>query len=354
MKILKYLLFLFLIAVIGFSVYIGTKDGAFDVASTKTLQVPLSLTFEQINELKNWQNWGPWMEYDPKITMTFDDKTTGEGAGYSWQSEIIGDGSVKTIAVQENDSLVQEIHFEEANNTMYWTLKPSENTTTQVTWGMKGEHSFMQKVAHFFKKEKQSITLKAMLDKGLENIETVVQEEMNKYSIAVEGIKDYGGGYYMFTTAASKTSELGEKMGPMLGKVNDFMQQNNIPSSGMPFTIYNEWDAINGTTIFSTAIPVSEKIIVTQGDVLCGLMEPLNAVKIVLKGNYTHLSEAYKAGEDYIFINKLVKNPAHKLFEVYANDPGEIPNPALWETHIYIPVFRDLRVDNTLIEAPQL
>ncbi|MEZ4816910.1 MAG: SRPBCC family protein [Flavobacteriaceae bacterium] len=356
MKILKYLFFLLLIVIVGASVYFGTKDGTFDVAVTKTIHAPVDLLFNQANDYKNWQDWGPWMENDPNIKMNFSEKTQGEGASYSWESEVEGNGAMKTLQVAEKDSILQKITFNtplgDSESDVYWKFTPVNKGETEITWGMKGEQSFMEKVFMAFQKEPFERMLKGMFNKGLDNMDAIVQEEMKKYTITVEGIKDYGGGYYMFTTAASKTSEIGEKMGAMLGKVSEFMTQNNIQPTGMPFTLYNEWDDSNGTTIFSTAIPVAEKIIVTQGDVLCGFMEPLSALKIVLKGNYVNLAEAYKAGEDYITIHKLVKDPAHKLFEVYANDPGDIPNPAQWETHIYLPVFKDLRVDNNLIEAP--
>ena len=344
-----------LIVIVGASVYFGTKDGSFDVATTKTIEAPVELLFEQVNDYKKWQVWGPWMENDPNIKMHFQEPTAGEGASYSWESEVEGNGAMKTLKVYAKDSILQKITFNtpmgDSESNVYWKFTPTNAMVTEVTWGMKGEQSFMEKVFMSFQSVGFESMLKGMFQKGLDNMDSVVQEEMNRYTITVEGIKDYGGGYYMFTTAASNTSDLGEKMGPMLGKVSGFMEQNHLQATGMPFTIYNEWDTANNTTIFSTSIPVSEKIIVTEGDVLCGFMEPLTALKVVLKGNYTHLAEAYKAGEDYITINKLVKDPANSLFEVYANDPGEIPNPALWETHIYFPVFRDLRIDNNLIEA---
>jgi effector-binding domain-containing protein len=355
MKILKYLLFLLLIVIIGASVYFGTKDGKFNVASTKTIEAPTNLIFEQVNDYKYWQVWGPWMETDPNIKMNFAENTVGEGASYSWESDIAGNGSMKTIKVAEYDSILQKITFYtplgDSESDVYWRFNPADNGATEVTWGMKGEHTFIEKIFMSFQKEDFETMLKKMNDKGLENIEKVVQEEMKKYNITHEGIKEYGGGYYLFTTTASKIDELGEKMGPMLGKINAFMQQNNIQQSGMPFTIYNEWDEMNGTTIFSPAIPVKERIIITEGDVLCGFMEPLSAVKVVLTGNYENLGEAHKKAMDYIKDNKLVLNPKQPMFEVYANDPGEFPNPADWITEIYYPIFRDLRVDNVLIEG---
>lgn len=355
MKILKYLFFLFLIVIIGGAVYFGTKDGNYDIASSKKIVAPTSLIFNQVNDYKNWQVWGPWMDRDPNIKMNFAENTIGEGASYSWESEIEGNGAMKTTNVFENDSIFQKITFKtpigDSNSDVYWRFKPTEDGATEVTWGMKGEQSFMEKVFMAFGKEDFETTLRTMYDNGLNNINDVVQEEMKKYSINVEGIKDYGGGYYLFTTTASKTSELGEKMGPMLGKIAGFMAQNNIKQSGMPFTIYNEWDDLNGTTIFSPAIPVKEKIIITEGDVLCGFMEPHAAVKVVLTGNYDNLGEAHQKAVDFIKDNNLIRDPSKSMFEIYTNDPGNYPNPADWITEVYYPVFKDLRSGHPIIDG---
>ena len=76
-------------------------------------------------------------------------------------------------------------------------------------------------------------------------------------------------------------------------------------------------------------------------------MEPHTSLKTVLKGNYTHLPDAYARAEAYIMENNLIRDPGHNFFEVYANDPGEVTNPAEWITEIYIPVYRDLRSNNS-------
>ena len=65
--------------------------------------------------------------------------------------------------------------------------------------------------------------------------------------------------YFFFANVLEKI-EIGEKMGPMLGQVMGYMQQNNIQSSGMPFTIYNNIDEANGSVIFSAAIPIKDTV----------------------------------------------------------------------------------------------
>lgn len=352
MKILKYLVFLILIVVIAGAVYFGTQDGSFDLSETKTINAPVSLVFNKVNDYKSWEHWGPWKKEDSTMIFSYPEKTTGEGASYSWTGMM--DGSMKTTSVTENKEILQDLSLltpaGERNPKVYWKFEET-NEGTKVTWGMKGEHTFMDKVYYGLSGMDFDGDMKKMHEDGLHGIAESVAEDMKKYHIKLEGIKEYGGGYYMFTSAASKTTELSEKMGPMYGKILAFMQQNGIKQNGMPFTIYNEWNAENQTTIFSTAIPIKEKVVVTEGDVLCGYMPPLTAVKTILTGNYENLGEAHGKAEEYIKEKSLLKNPEHPMFEVYANDPGLFPNPADWITEIYHPVFKDLIANHPIINS---
>ena len=143
------------------------------------------------------------------------------GGSYSWVSEEMGDGSMETVSAVENESLDQKIVFNtpmgESASDVYWRFVPSENGT-EVTWGMKGEQSFMEKVFMAFQSEDFETSMKKMYDKGLTNLDETIQKEMKKFTVTVEGIKDYGGGYYMYTTTASKQGEIGSKMGSNAGQ----------------------------------------------------------------------------------------------------------------------------------------
>ncbi|RLD27696.1 MAG: AraC family transcriptional regulator, partial [Bacteroidetes bacterium] len=323
MKLLKYLIFLILIVLIGGAVYIGTKEGNYDLSESKIINAPKPMIFDKVNELRSWEEWGPWQKEDSTMVFSYPEKTKGEGASYSWTGMM--DGSVKTTSVTPNEEILQDLTLitpgGERNPKVYWNFEEVEGGT-KVTWGIKGEHTFMDKAYYAFSGMDFDGDMKKMHVEGLKGIENVVIEDMNKYSITVEGIKEHGGGYYVYTTAATNLGEIGAKMGPMMGKVSDFIQQYKITMAGMPFTIYNEWDEVNGTVIFSTAIPINERLIITQGDVLCGYMEPLTAVKTILMGNYTNLAEAYQKAQEYVTLNNLVPDPGKRMFEVYSNDPG--------------------------------
>jgi effector-binding domain-containing protein len=345
MKILKYLLFLLLIIIVAGSIYFGTKDGSFDVSISKEFKAPAEVIYNNVKDYKNWAVWGPWKEEDESMEFSFAEKTEGEGASYSWTSDEMGGGSMQTVKVIPNKGIDQKITFNtpmgDSESDVYWLFEPSEEAgQTKVTWGMKGEHSFMEKVYMAFQSEDFETTLETMFSKGLDNLEVEVEKSMNAYEITVDGLTRHGGGFYLYNTTSSKISEIGDKMGPMIRQLSGYMSENNINMAGMPFTIFNEINEQNGTVIFSAAIPVAARVITPRGSpVLCNYMAPVDALKTTLKGKYNYLSEAYTKAQEYLKTNNLMVHPNRKMFEVYANDPETVPNPANWVTEIYIPVL---------------
>ena len=344
MKLLKYLFLLILIVVIGAAIYFATKDGSFDVAATKTMEAPPEVIYNQVKDFKDWPEWGPWIAEDPNMQIDYAEKTEGEGASYSWKSEKVGDGSMRTTKVIPAKEIEQEITFNtpmgDSDSDIYWKFEETDSVgKTKVTWGMKGEQSFMEKVYMSFQDEDFETTLKTMFDTGLNNLEEVVEESMEAYSINVDGITEYGGGYYMFVSQASSRNDIGAKMGPMFGQVMQYMQQNNLQQSGQPFAIYNQVNEQSNSVIFSAAIPVKERVVVPPGSsVQNGFMEPVPALKVTLKGNYTNIPEAYEKANAYMAENGLQPNQDRNMFEIYANDPGNVPNPADYLTELYLPV----------------
>jgi effector-binding domain-containing protein len=348
MKLLKYLFFLILIVVIGSAIYFGTQDGHYAVAESKIMNAPASLIFTNVNDFKNWQTWGPWMAKDPDIKITYAEKTSGEGGSYSWTSDDmeVGDGSMTTIKVIPNKEIGQTITFNtpigESKSDVSWDFESTENPTeTKVTWAMKGEQSLLEKVFMAFSDDDLEAGISEMFQEGLASLDSAVAKEMKVYSINADGISQYGGGYYMYNTTAAKMEEVGLKMGPLMGQVMNFMQQQNIPMAGAPFTIYNQVNELENSVIFSAAIPVKEKINTPMGSpVLNSYMAPVTAVKMTLKGDYKNLPETYSQGQQYLTQNGYELHPSAKMFEVYLTNPEEEPNPADWITEVYIPIIK--------------
>ncbi|MEW7281059.1 GyrI-like domain-containing protein [Aquimarina sp. 2201CG1-2-11] len=344
MKIIKYLFFLLLLALIGGAVYVATINGEYQVEESRVINAPDELLFNTINEYRTWDKWGPWMDESDDLIMEYPEKTSGEGASYSWKSETQGNGRMETEKVAQFSSIDQNITFitpmGESKSDVYWKFEKTEGTKTKVTWGMKGKQSFMEKAFWATQDSTISQMLKPMYSRGLEKLDVFVNEKMKEYNVNVDGITEHGGGFYMYNATAASIATIPEKMAQMLPLVFNYMKENNLPQTGKPFTLYNEYNEEQGTAIFSCAIPTRDKVVTPKdSSVLCDFLPRQKVVKTTLKGNYTNLKEAWETGYKYIQDNKLELNTQAVPFEVYVTDPSQQSNPAEWITEIYIPIL---------------
>jgi len=342
MKIFKYLLFLILIFIIGASIYIATKDGKFQVEKQLMLEAPKEVVFDEVNDFTTWENWEPWSQETDDMIINYGEKTKGEGASYSWQSEEMGDGKMLTTKANPHNSIEQDITFitpfGESNSDVYWEFE-TQGDSTLVTWGMVGEQSFMEKAAFIFQDESLAEMMQPMFTQGLKNLQDEIAVKMNSYSINVDGITQHGGGYYMYITTASKISQITERIEKMISEVTNFMSTNNIEQLGKPFVLYNEWNEDQGTAIYSAAYFTPSEVITTaESSILNGFMPNQRTLKTTLKGDYENLKEAWDSAYAYLQNNGLKADEDAKAFEVYLIGPNDNANPAEWITNIYIPL----------------
>ena len=342
MKIIKYLLFLFLIVFIAGSIYVATKDGDYSVSSSRTIDAPAPLLYKELVDLENWKNWSAWSQ-QKNMNMELSSKTAGEGAELNWQSEEFRDGKVVTTGAipykQIEQQIVMQTIVDEAEGKILWTLKP-EGDQTVVTWHLEGSQDFKDKLAFTLQENDMVDVLQPLFERSLENLEENVVKKMAEYSINVDGVTEHGGGYYMYTTTAAKMGEVNTKAAEMIQQVKLYMQDNNISISGKPFVVYNQRDERNGTSIFSAGVPTPSQVITPEGSsIVNGYLEPQKAVKTTLKGNTRNAAEAWEKTYRYIEDNGLMVDPTGQAFEIYFTDPATEENPALWVTEIYIPVL---------------
>lgn len=336
MKILKYILLLVLILVIGGAIYMATLDGKYHVTRSKVINAPVSVVFSEVNDFKKWPAWSPWIEQEPNATLTYEDKTVGEGAGYAWKGKVIGEGNMKTKYVKNMDSISQEIYFKDYDSTsdVYWTFKPVEGGT-KVTWGMKGEFPFIARPMAAGMDD----SLGPDYERGLFKLDSVINSNISKYSVKVDtAIVTHSGGYYLYSTASCKIDALEAKMKEMMPKVMAFATKNKVSLSGAPYTLLHKYDVENNAVIFSSAVPTTDRVIAESSEIQTGMLQPFKAVKTTLTGDYKNLQEAWETTMKYIADNKIETIESLPSLEVYQVSIAKNPNPAEWVTEIYVPV----------------
>lgn len=339
MKAFKYIVFLLLIIIIGLAIYIAVQPNTFEFSRSRVIKAPKSLLFNKVNDYKHWPSFSPWIEQEPDAILTYGEKTSGVDGHYAWKGDILGEGSMTTVNIEDNALISQQIQFIkpfESKSDISWQFEDVENGT-QVTWGMKGKQDFMTKMYTTFAGSIEENT-SPDFDRGLFKLDSIVQADMKVYNIKVNGATEHGGGYYIYNTTSCKISDLAAKMQDMLPKVGKYAMENNLKMAGPPFVNYHKWDEANNAVMFSCCVPTVEKVISAEPDILTGQLKPFKAVKTTLTGNYDNLKEAWDTAMNYIQENGFEIDENGSMLETYLTDPMNTPNPADWITEIYIAV----------------
>lgn len=339
MKILKYVLLLLLSLFIGFSIYVAVQPNSYSFSRSKTIDAPVSLLYNKVNDYKEWPSFSPWLEQDTNATLNFEDKTVGEGAGYSWNGEDLGEGSMRTLETESNRSIIQKIEFIkpfESQSNINWFFEPTKEGT-KVTWQMEGEQDFMTKLYTTFMGSIESNT-SPDFERGLFKLDSVTRADMKVYSINVEGTTQHSGGYYLYNTTSCKLDEFEKNMKQMLPQVEAYAIANNITKAGAPFIIYHRWDEKNNAVIFSSCIPTNSRIYSEDSNILTGQLETFKAVKTTLNGDRSNIEDAWDQTMSFIATNNLEMVEGGPMLETFVTDPRREPNPAKWITEIYIAI----------------
>src|SRR5690349_11547709 len=125
MKILKKI-FIVLIAIVVIAGIAGLfMPSKFTLDKSIVINADQKVIFDQINILKNWEQWSPWYKMDPETKMTYNDIPAGVGASYNFVSSKNGEGTVTISESIPNESLKVDMDFK-ANGKSYAGFKMTQ------------------------------------------------------------------------------------------------------------------------------------------------------------------------------------------------------------------------------------
>ena len=132
-------------------VVVALQPARFQVTRSATIAAPADVVFEQVNVLRNWEPWNPWLKLDADAKTTYEGPEQGEGAVCRWSgNKDVGKGSMTITESSAEKRVALRLDFlEPFKSTGYanFTFQP-EGQETIVTWTMEGEKNFMAKAMH--------------------------------------------------------------------------------------------------------------------------------------------------------------------------------------------------------------
>lgn len=150
---LKKILIVVVVLILALVVVIVLQPSHFHITRSATIPAPASVVFAQVNELKKWEAWSPWMKLDPNAKSTYEGPAAGKDAAMAWDgNSSVGAGKMTITDSKPNELVQLRLDFEKplkGTNTAEFNFKEDAGQTT-VTWSMDGENNFIGKAIGLF------------------------------------------------------------------------------------------------------------------------------------------------------------------------------------------------------------
>ena len=345
MKALKYILFLLLIVIIALGIYTAVQPNEYDIKRTQLVKAPIDLVFNNVNDFKNWESWGPWFDDDPTIKTSYPEQTSGVGASYSWTSKD-GPGNMKTIDLKPNKSIAQQLQFSDYEPTeTNWSFEKTPEGTN-VTWNMKADQvPFMFKFFGAISGGMDNM-LGPMMEKGLTKMDSVMQIEAKSYKTKMANNAFRIGDITEHDLPAQKFIGYPHKA-KMDHEIMTRLFMESMPKAGMyaaqhlkegeytPAAVFTSWDEEKGEVEFMIGLVIT-KDLKPDGAMISKELPAGKTIMVSKYGNYgTGDEQAHMALDKYILDKGWNKKDI--IWELYVNDPTTV-KPKDIQTDIYYPI----------------
>ena len=141
------------VIIVVFLIFVALQPSDFRVTRSTTVAAPAEMVFAQVNELKKWEAWSPWVKIDPAMKQTYEGPSAGAGAISRWVgNNKVGEGSMTITESRPNELIRLKLEFLKpmaGTSTAEFTFKP-EGRQTAVTWTMTGKNNFIAKAFCMF------------------------------------------------------------------------------------------------------------------------------------------------------------------------------------------------------------
>ena len=346
MRILKYIFLLLVLILIGVAVFVATQKGDFDITQSRVIKSPKNVVFNYVSDYNNWQDW--FLADDTKFI--YPGLNTGKGSSFSWTGSE-SDGSIRTVAIKDNESISQQMEWNGLPAEVFWTFKDTAGKT-KVTWHVKGKMGFMPKIYAVMKGGAEKI-MGTIFENSLAKLDKTLDYELNTYKINVDGVVNMPGTFYLKQSITSTIANTPRNMRIMMSKLLYFFKKNDIPMAGKPFVIYHSYDNPKEITRFSVCVPIHQEIYTAPGsDITHGKTDTIRAVKATLIGDYSHLREAWKKTSDYISQNNFRPLEGKEYIEMYIIGREQTKSPSKWNTEIYLPIAGEVAAPKPVAAVP--
>ncbi len=159
-----------------FLIFVAAQPGEYKISRELAIKATPETLFPYINNAKKAEDWMPWKDSDPKMTMKYTGPEEGVGSTSAWESE--GDMGVGQATVIESiplQSVSTQLIMQKPmahEQVAKISLTPSGEATV-VTWSVTGHNGFLGRLFCVFMNMDEMVGKE--FEKGLATLKAKVE-----------------------------------------------------------------------------------------------------------------------------------------------------------------------------------
>lgn len=277
------------------------------------------------------EKWSPWTEKDPAMKVTYEGEAGQVGHKMSWVSEVkdVGKGSMKIESVSA-DSVIETLSFEGMGDSKVYFKVKTDNSTTNVIWGMSNKIGFFGRGFMLFMNVDKMVG--PDFEKGLSKLKSYVESipaEPKAFAYEVKEIQ------WEERTYCGKKETFGtDKLYPFFAenfpKIFADLTKAKLKPSGSPSAIYFKWDTEKNETECAAVACLP------KGTVLKGwekwVIPSSKVLHIEYYGAYNKSMGAHNTMMNYMKEKGFEQS---MVIEEYVTDPSTEKDTAKWLSNIF-------------------
>ena len=303
------------------------------VEKSITIDASIEKVRPALEDFHQWPTWSPWLRMEPGCKVEYYGSPGQNDHGYNWDGEVIGSGSLDLESI-DNHQIHMDLNFIKpfkSNAKVLFTLKSVGDNQTQVTWRMDSKLPFflfwmigMMKAWIGMDFERGLRMLKEYLETGTVNSKAEFKDVVDLPEMHYVGVQDN-----------CSMDQMGESMQRTLPAAHELATRNGLEVTGPVGAIYNKFDIKRRSCTYTAFAPVKSLKEIEGG--VTGTMGGCKALKVLHTGAYQNLGNGWGMIMSYQRGRKHKPIKAQPPFEIYVNDPCEVPETEI-VTEIYMPI----------------
>lgn len=302
------------------------------VERTGTINAPVEAVFEQVNSLKNWENWDAWHKADPDATYEYSGAEAGVGCKNSWDGEIVMQGTQEITESVENESIKSTLTFGEMVAYGEIALSSAEGGTEMI-WSLDMDIPFMFRGMSLFMNHDAA---GKDFEDGMDGLNEYFATNEPTPTVEVSEVMTEP----MWVVSVTDTLTIDELMSSasherMYGELGLVFAENGIEMAGQPMAI---WHSFPDPVVMEACFPVGDSVALAEGTrAICRLIPATKAVEATHWGWYDGLDKHNELMHTWMAENGYTASDLPS-WDVYEDFEQPLEDTSTVATHVYIPV----------------